>query len=87
MTRRFAAAGARVLAAGRDETKLAKVAADTGALPLVADLARPGAARELADRALAEDRARQTSSSTTPGSATASDFAQMPSADIDNCWR
>ena len=82
VTRRFAAAGARVLAAGRDETKLAKVAADTGALPLVADLARPGAARELADRALAET-GRVDVVVNNAGLGWAGDFAQMPSADID----
>jgi len=82
VTRRFAAAGAQVLAAGRDETRLAKLAADTGALPLVADLARPGAGQELAERALAET-GRIDVVVNNAGLGWAGDFAQMPPADID----
>jgi short-subunit dehydrogenase len=53
VTHRLTAAGAAVLAAGRDADRLADLAARTGATPLVADLAVPGAAEDLAERALA----------------------------------
>jgi short-subunit dehydrogenase len=43
---------ARLLLSGRDERTLAEVAAETGGTPVPADLARPGAATSLADRAL-----------------------------------
>lgn len=52
VVRQLAAAGSHVLAAGRDPDRLADLAA-TGVTPLVADLARPGAGRDLAERALA----------------------------------
>lgn len=48
---RCAAAGSRLVLAGRDETRLTEVAAATGGRPVVADLARPGAAAELAGSA------------------------------------
>ncbi|HEX6445315.1 MAG TPA: SDR family NAD(P)-dependent oxidoreductase [Streptosporangiales bacterium] len=48
---RCAAAGARLVLAGRDEARLADVAAATGGMSVVADLALPGAAAELAERA------------------------------------
>jgi short-subunit dehydrogenase len=53
LVERLTAAGSVVLAAGRDRDRLADLAARTGATPLVADLSEPGAARELAERALA----------------------------------
>jgi short-subunit dehydrogenase len=46
------AAGALLLITGRDEERLRAVAARTGAIPLPADLARPGAAEELTGSAL-----------------------------------
>jgi short-subunit dehydrogenase len=48
------ARGARVLAHGRDEGALRKLAERTGAVPLVADLSAPRAGRDLAARAIAE---------------------------------
>jgi uncharacterized protein len=48
---RCEAAGARLVLAGRDQARLAEVAAATGGTSLVADLARPGAAADLAERA------------------------------------
>jgi short-subunit dehydrogenase len=48
----LAARGATVLAHGRDEAALAEVAERTGAIPIVEELARPGAAGRLAARAL-----------------------------------
>jgi NAD(P)-dependent dehydrogenase (short-subunit alcohol dehydrogenase family) len=51
---RFTAAGCTVLAAGRDGRRLASLAEATGAMPLPADLAEPGAGRDLAERALAQ---------------------------------
>lgn len=56
LVRRLATAGSRVIAAGRDPDRLARLAAETGATTLPADLARPGAGRELAERALARHR-------------------------------
>jgi short-subunit dehydrogenase len=50
---RLAAAGCRVLAAGRDAAKLTELAEHTGAIALVTDLAQPGSGQELAERALA----------------------------------
>ncbi|SBT43180.1 SDR family NAD(P)-dependent oxidoreductase [Micromonospora narathiwatensis] len=52
VVRRLTRAGSRVLAAGRDPERLARLAAETGAAALPADLARPGAGRDLADRVL-----------------------------------
>ncbi len=49
----LAARGAVVLAAGRDPAATRRVAAASGAVPLVADLARPGQAADLAARAVA----------------------------------
>jgi short-subunit dehydrogenase len=49
----LAARGATVLAHGRDEGALASLADRTGAMPLVEDLAEPGAAARLARAALA----------------------------------
>jgi NADP-dependent 3-hydroxy acid dehydrogenase YdfG len=51
--RRLAAAGAQVIAHGRDPDRLAAVAQATGGHPLTADLADPAAARTLAEAALA----------------------------------
>ncbi|HEY3708338.1 MAG TPA: SDR family NAD(P)-dependent oxidoreductase [Amycolatopsis sp.] len=51
--RRFAAAGAHVLLHGRDRARLAALAAETGGTALDADLAEPGAAAGLAERATA----------------------------------
>src|SRR5262245_49016999 len=48
VVQQLAHAGSHVLAAGRDADRLAKLADATGATPLVADLAQPGAARDLA---------------------------------------
>lgn len=53
VVRRLAQAGSQVVAAGRNPDRLARLAAETGATTLLTDLARPGAARELAERALA----------------------------------
>ncbi len=52
-TELLAARGATVIAHGRDERALAEVAERVGALPLVEDLAEPGAAARLARKALA----------------------------------
>jgi short-subunit dehydrogenase len=49
----LAAHGATVLAHGRNEAALSSLAARTGAIPLVEDLAAPGAASRLAGKALA----------------------------------
>ena len=46
-------AGARLVVHGRDASALASLAAETGGVPLIADLAVPGEARRLADEALA----------------------------------
>jgi len=48
---RLAARGATVIAHGRDEAALESLAKRTGAIPLVEDLAEPGAAWRLAERA------------------------------------
>ena len=50
--RAIAAAGARPLIAGRDEGRLAAIAAETGGTALAVDLAAPGGAAELADAAV-----------------------------------
>ena len=50
---RLAAAGARVLVHGRDAGRLTELAEQIGAVPLVADLASPGAGGRLAEAALA----------------------------------
>jgi short-subunit dehydrogenase len=50
---RLAAAGAKVVIAGRDPARLAKVAERTGATPVAADLATPEGPARLADAALA----------------------------------
>ncbi|HWB35030.1 MAG TPA: SDR family NAD(P)-dependent oxidoreductase [Rugosimonospora sp.] len=48
----LAGRGVRVLAHGRDAAALAALAERTGSVPLVADLAEPGAGQRLAERAL-----------------------------------
>lgn len=54
---RFAAAGARLIVTGRNEERLREIAARTGATPVAADLAEPGGAELLVEKALAaEDR-------------------------------
>jgi short-subunit dehydrogenase len=53
LVRRLAGAGSHVLAAGRHPDRLARLAAETDATPLLADLARPGAGRDLAEQAVA----------------------------------
>jgi short-subunit dehydrogenase len=53
VVQRLTAAGSHVLAAGRDADRLTELATATGATTLIADLARPGAGRDLAERALA----------------------------------
>ncbi|MGW5670069.1 SDR family NAD(P)-dependent oxidoreductase [Micromonospora sp. NPDC003776] len=53
LVRRLAGAGCLVLAAGRHPERLARLAAETGATALLADLAQPGAGRQLAERAVA----------------------------------
>ncbi|SCF07887.1 Short-chain dehydrogenase [Micromonospora viridifaciens] len=53
VVRRLARAGSQVVAVGRHPGRLARLAAETGAAALPADLARPGAGRELAERVLA----------------------------------
>jgi short-subunit dehydrogenase len=50
---RLAAAGARVLAHGRDTARLTELARQIDAVPLVADLARPDSGDRLAEAALA----------------------------------
>ncbi len=50
--RAVAAAGARPLVAGRDRERLDTVAAQTGGVALIADLAAPGGVRGLVDAAL-----------------------------------
>jgi short-subunit dehydrogenase len=54
VTRRLARAGSHVVAAGRDADRLAGLAAETGARTLLADLTRPHAGRDLAERVLAQ---------------------------------
>jgi short-subunit dehydrogenase len=54
----LATAGASVLLGGRDEARLAEVAARTGGTALGGDLAAPGGAADLAERALAAPAAR-----------------------------
>src|SRR5690348_10139311 len=49
----LATAGASLLLSGRDEARLAEVAARTGGIPLGGDLAVPGGAAALAEQALA----------------------------------
>lgn len=51
--RKLARSGVRVLLHGRNEDRLAALAAETGGTALAADLARPEAAADLAERALA----------------------------------
>ncbi|HEX6498640.1 MAG TPA: SDR family NAD(P)-dependent oxidoreductase [Micromonosporaceae bacterium] len=50
---RLARDGATVLAAGRDKDRLARLATDTGAVPVPVDLSSPHAPTDLAERALA----------------------------------
>jgi short-subunit dehydrogenase len=50
--RRLAAAGAHVVLHGRDQDRLKALATETGGTVLVGELAEPGAARALAERAL-----------------------------------
>jgi short-subunit dehydrogenase len=50
---RLADAGARVLVHGRDTDRLAALAGRVGGVPLAGDLAEPGTAERLAERALA----------------------------------
>ncbi|MFI7608406.1 SDR family NAD(P)-dependent oxidoreductase [Micromonospora sp. NPDC049366] len=53
LVRRLSRAGCHVVAAGRDADRLGRLAAETGADPLLSDLSRPHAGRDLAERALA----------------------------------
>ncbi|MEU8262592.1 SDR family oxidoreductase [Micromonospora sp. NPDC048999] len=53
VVRRLTRAGSEVVAVGRHPERLARLAAETGAAALPADLARPGAGRDLAERVLA----------------------------------
>jgi NADP-dependent 3-hydroxy acid dehydrogenase YdfG len=50
---RLAAAGARVVAHGRDAERTAEVATRVGGVPVLGDLALPGVAAEVVDAALA----------------------------------
>ena len=59
--REMAAAGARVLIAGRDRARLRALAAETGGVALEADLAAPGGPATLADAALIAAAALRTS--------------------------
>jgi short-subunit dehydrogenase len=79
---RFAAAGCTVLASGRDGKRLASLADATGAVPLPADLAEPGAGRDLAERALAQC-ARVDILVNNAGIGWAGSLAGMPSALTD----
>lgn len=51
--RQLARSGVHVLLHGRNEDRLAVLAKETGGTALAADLADPGSAADLADRALA----------------------------------
>jgi short-subunit dehydrogenase len=77
--RTLVAAGCRVIAAGRDPDRLAALAATTGATTLRTDLARPGAGRELAERALAR-HGRVDVVVSNAGAGWAGPLARMPAA-------
>jgi short-subunit dehydrogenase len=78
----LARAGARLVVHGRDTSALASLADETGAVPVVADLAVPGEARRLADEALAVHGGLDVVVNNA-GQGWAGDFAQMPVDDLD----
>ena len=80
--RQLAAAGARVVAHGRDTAALADLAAGTGATALPADLSVPGEAQRLAEAALAV-HGRLDIVVNNAGQGWAGDFTEMPPADLD----
>ncbi|GGW46021.1 oxidoreductase [Streptomyces lucensis JCM 4490] len=83
VARRLAAEGGwRLAVSGRDATRLEQLAALAGAVALPADLARPGAGRELTRLAL-DDLGRLDLLVAGAGVGWAGDFAAMPPARID----
>lgn len=78
----LARAGATVLAHGRDAGRLAEVAAQTGAVPLRADLADPAQVRRLAEQAL-QVAGRVDVLVNNAGIGWAGTFAQMSPEDAD----
>ena len=78
----LAAAGARVIAHGRDTAALADLAARTGATALPADLSVPGEAQRLAEAALAV-HGRLDVVVNNAGQGWAGPFTEMPSADLE----
>jgi short-subunit dehydrogenase len=80
--RQLAGGGARLVVHGRDASALASLAAETGAVPLSADLAVPGEARRLAQEALAVHGGLDIVVNNA-GQGWAGDFADMPVEDAD----
>jgi short-subunit dehydrogenase len=80
---RLAASGARVVVHGRDERRTDAVARRTGGVPIVADLAVPGAAAELGEAALAV-HGRLDIVVANAGLGWSGPFVEMSPADIDS---
>src|ERR1700751_1773946 len=78
----LARGGARLVVHGRDASALASLSAETGAVPLTADLAVPGEARRLAEEALAVHGGLDIVVNNA-GQGWAGDFATMPVDDLD----
>src|SRR5499427_407249 len=75
-------AGASLLLSGRDEARLAEVAARTGGAALGGDLAEPGGAAALAERALAAARGRVDILVNNAGLGWAGPFGAIPAAKV-----
>ena len=82
VAQRLADAGAQVLVHGRDEQRTAAVAAATGGVPVLADLAEEGAADALADAALAV-HGRVDVVVANAGLGWSGPFVEMSGADVD----
>ena len=79
---RLAASGARLVVHGRDEQRVAEVAATTGGTPVLSDLAEPGAADRVAEAALAA-HGRVDVVVANAGLGWSGPFAEMDAAEVD----